>query len=415
MKTHIDRNDFGKMPPILGHSKAKLRVVKGYLELYFKTAFENHRVENLNITLIDGFCGRGLFNDDENEVLGSPLVMLEAVKDAEARISQEQNRRVTINAQFIFIDKNKKCTDFLKKTLSDRDYNPNTYDIITGEYLDNYIEVCAKVKNHARNKHRSIFFLDQFGYSDVTMESLRYIFRTLTKPEVIWTFAIDGLLNYIPKSGNTSQPIEQFGMNYDLIRKWVERGANPESRAIIQHAFIANMRKKAVSHYFTPFLFKSKNDNRWMLLSHLSGHQIARDKMLNIHWSTRTCFSHCGKGSMFISTYKEEIPENSINLFNFLENDREIMLGELNELLPNVVHDLFKERNYHIPLEVIIERFANGTAAPNSDFYSVFQEMNARKEIIIMDKNHKIKSPNSKLTRSCKIILPLQRTMFFGK
>ncbi|MCY4151391.1 MAG: hypothetical protein OXE94_04040, partial [Aestuariivita sp.] len=53
-----------------------------------------------------------------------------------------------------------------------------------------------KIKERQKSG-RSIFFLDQFGYSDVRMNTIHTIFRSLERAEVVLNFAIDGLLNYL--------------------------------------------------------------------------------------------------------------------------------------------------------------------------------------------------------------------------
>jgi hypothetical protein len=43
--------------------------------------------------------------------------------------------------------------------------------------------------------HHSLFFLDQYGWSDVRLGSVRRIMAELENPEVVLTFMVDALIN----------------------------------------------------------------------------------------------------------------------------------------------------------------------------------------------------------------------------
>lgn len=45
------------LPEIKSHSDRKLEVIERYLDIYFDTVVRDPRMDNLNITLVDGFCG----------------------------------------------------------------------------------------------------------------------------------------------------------------------------------------------------------------------------------------------------------------------------------------------------------------------------------------------------------------------
>jgi three-Cys-motif partner protein len=69
-----------ELPQIRGHSLAKHRVLKAYLERYVSVLSANPRQEQLKLTLVDGFAGGGLYLDSrtKEERPGSPLIMLVA-------------------------------------------------------------------------------------------------------------------------------------------------------------------------------------------------------------------------------------------------------------------------------------------------------------------------------------------------
>ena len=99
----------GVLPRIEQHTKRKLDVLKNYLDVYFDTVVRNPAQDQLNITLADGFSGGGAYSDGNETRAGSPLVLLNAVEQAEARLNEWRSKPLTINARFIFVDDEKCC------------------------------------------------------------------------------------------------------------------------------------------------------------------------------------------------------------------------------------------------------------------------------------------------------------------
>ena len=67
-------------PRIEPHSKAKLDVLRRYIQEYFDRLNVNPQREEFRLDLIDGFAGGGTFRDGNTEISGTPLVMLEEAK-----------------------------------------------------------------------------------------------------------------------------------------------------------------------------------------------------------------------------------------------------------------------------------------------------------------------------------------------
>lgn len=148
----------GTLPNIHAHTKCKLDVIKQYLDVYFDTVSQSPRMDTLNITLVDGFCGGGAYKDGNGSVWGSPLVMINAVEEAERRINEKRKKRLIIDAKYFFIDANPDHTIQLKKTLAEREYLPrldNQIKILDGEFeahLETILQSRGKI-------HKAIFYL----------------------------------------------------------------------------------------------------------------------------------------------------------------------------------------------------------------------------------------------------------------
>lgn len=74
-----------KLPELEDHSEKKLELLRDYLVLYLEIVMKGTSgKEEQYVTLIDGFAGGGLYNGNK---LGSPITILKAVEEAEARIN----------------------------------------------------------------------------------------------------------------------------------------------------------------------------------------------------------------------------------------------------------------------------------------------------------------------------------------
>lgn len=288
------------LPSIEDHTKRKLDVLKNYLDVYFDTVVPNPATDQLNITLVDGFSGGGAYKDGKETRIGSPLVLIDAVQSAERRLNANREKPLKINARYIFVDEEPEHVAALHRELAARGYNDGSINIsvLTGQFVDQLPAILAEIKAKQR-VGRSIFFLDQFGYSDVPMSALRDIFASLDRAEVVLNFAIDSLLNYLQEASSDLPLYQQFGIDQRFISDWNARKDEQMGRAITQRALMAYIHANSGAKFFTPFMLWSRTDNRWMMLAHLSQHQAARDKMLGVHWQQQNSFTHVGSGSLF--------------------------------------------------------------------------------------------------------------------
>ena len=323
----------GVLPPIEEHTKRKLDVLKDYLDVYFDTLVPNPAQDRLNITLVDGFSGGGAYSDGAETRVGSPLVMLYAVDQAKERLNKEREKPLEINARFIFVDNEREHVAALRSELDSRGYKGDQrITILEGTFVDHLPAIIQRIAEKQRSG-RSIFFLDQFGYSDVPMPSIRTVFESLDRAEVVLNFAIDALLNYLHGGLVGLERFRQFGIDDRFIADWNQNKTEHMGRAIAQRALMANIHRNSGTKFFTPFMLWSKTDNRSMMLAHLSQHQAARDKMLGIHWQEQNHFVHVGDGGLINLGYHSRFIENCSSLFNFTDIDR----TNLNEKLHNAL------------------------------------------------------------------------------
>src|SRR5882757_8814839 len=101
-------------PPIHPHSLVKHKVLRSYLERYVSVLTSNVRQEQLRLTLVDGFAGGGLYLDSRSkeERPGSPLLMLDAMRTAQANAQELRSKLFHLDVNYFFVEKNREALDY---------------------------------------------------------------------------------------------------------------------------------------------------------------------------------------------------------------------------------------------------------------------------------------------------------------
>ena len=402
-----------RLPEMECHTHRKLVVLRKYLDVYFDTVARDPRIDRLNITLVDGFCGGGAYLRDGEIEYGSPVILLQAVDAARTRLNANREKPLQINARFVFVDENRDHVASLEAQIREAGFgdqiNRNVF-LVTGNFADELPGILHEIRLGQR-AGRSIFVLDQCGYSDVPMSAVRSIFGTLRRPEVVLTFAIDGLLNYLHEESAELDLLRQFGIDDEFIAVWKSNKTDQAlGRLLAQRILMTKIHRRSGAAFFTPFMLWSANDNRWMMIAHLSKHQAARDKMLGVHWDSQNWFRHIGKGSLFSLGFDKRLIESKDSFFNFVEIDRETMSRQLLEELPKEIEKFTKDGP--LSVEGLLTNIGNRTAATNRDFCGIIGKLAGQKEITVQSKGGTKKRHGSQVLLSDQLIMPPQRLLF---
>ena len=207
-----------EIPLIEPHSIVKHEVIKKYINQYINTICKNPRVQQMKLVVVDGFCGGGIYKDQNNkEVLGSPFVIITAIEEALQQINEKRQVPLELLLTFYFIDKSKAAIACLKKQTRERypDLYPHIY-FVADKFINVYKKVIHDIKNERPKTKRALFVLDQYGYSDVPMEVLQGIFAGLELPEVILTYSMGAMLVYLNESDQMLATLRKLGL-YDEL------------------------------------------------------------------------------------------------------------------------------------------------------------------------------------------------------
>ncbi|MEN6439443.1 MAG: three-Cys-motif partner protein TcmP [Syntrophobacter sp.] len=381
-----------KLPVIEVHSQKKHEVIREYLKDYIRiVGTRSHHRNSLNLTLIDGFAGGGLYTKDDGSIhLGSPLLLIKTIEEMQFEINQE--RLFNLNANFIFIEKNKKILEFLRKNIINQGYKnkiDNQIYLLDGEFETHNHDVIDFILKRPDRAHRCIFLLDQYGYKEVRIKQLRKIFASLPKAEVILTFAVDWMLDNLSDSNISDSILKGFDLDLnasDLIRT---KKMHKSWRMHLQSDVYKRIASDSGASYWTNFFIKSPKDNKSYWLLHLSMHPEARNAMLELHWKLRNHFHHEGSAGFFMLGYDPKKVSDPGQSFIFSPRDRDLTHNALLKQIPTIIPiDGISLKNLYI-------NYCNESTATYDIFKGSIQELHKFKEIEVFTPSSRKKRGNT--------------------
>lgn len=399
----------GPPPQIEAHSKAKLEVLRRYLRSYLDRLNIHPIRDEFRIDLVDGFAGGGIFKDGRGIVSGTPLIMLEELKAAEERLNRNRRKPLKINSKCYFVDKDQAHVAHLRRTLRERGYDgmdSNALVVRSGKFEQEVDEILRSIKQRQPRAGRAIFLLDQTGYSQVELHLISRIFDELPAAEVILTFAVDALFNYLEENSSIVKALHPIGLSQREIDDLIQARGKIGGRALGQRILREQVRRITRATYDTPFFIKPKTSRRALLFFHLSRHPTARDVMIQQHWQLHNTFEHPGTGGFNMLGMDALKDLDSLSLFNFGENDREELINLLLNEFPRRLDSVVSEGP--VTVDVIRHKFANETAARFSDMDEVLIQLHKEQEFDVLTPDGKLRSRSSlkQLRQTDMIALP---------
>lgn len=291
----------GSPPPALDpHSAAKHDLVRSYVARYVDILTSDPRQDVLNITLVDGFAGGGEYTYQGEIVPGSPMILLQEIEVAKARIALRKRKEFQLNAEFVFVEQKRSNYEYLLDTIHRSQYGAAVGSVIQARkgVLENEIaSIIARIRARG-TAHRSIFLFDQYGYNQVALESIRHILANLKNPEIVLTFNVDWLINYLSEKDGFLKAVAPVELSLNDIKGMLAMKNQRQARWFIQHFLYKHIIEKTGAPYYTCFYVVSPESNRSYWLLHISGHPRARDEMARRHWAMSTHSVHQGQAGL---------------------------------------------------------------------------------------------------------------------
>lgn len=289
-----------KAPSIEPHTLAKHRVIRRYIERYVDIVTKTLPMDTLRISFVDGYCGGGRYINSSESFPGSPLIFLSTVAEMESKLAASRSKGFRIKARYIFIDSEKRHTEYLRAEIENSDYRhllDNEISIWTGDFNVLVDDAIQEVRKNSPKVGTSLFLLDQFGWSQVSLESIRKIMNSLQKSEVFLTFMVDTLANYISDKNYDMQAFGRIDMSQSFVKEMLRYKEEDYlgARVLIQNFIYEHIKSKTQAPYYSPFMIKSPESHRSHWFLHLSKHHEARNEIGEIHWSENNTTTHHGR------------------------------------------------------------------------------------------------------------------------
>jgi three-Cys-motif partner protein len=341
-------------PPIIQqHSLAKHDILRGYLSAYIQTLVSNPNRDEFRLVLVDGFAGGGLYRDEHTRqpVLGSPFIMLEATKEAEAIINAGRRKRVRLDVDYYFVEKEREAADCLRKALKEYGYGARVDKdifLLNCEFEDTADRLIERALTKMPRSPRAIFLLDQYGYSEVPADRIARIIQVLPGGEVILTFAVDALLTYFSENSHlTKRLLEKVGIpdvlrgrSFDDIKQ-----TDKDWRLFVQACLYQELVEKCQAKFYTLFFIRSTQGHGDYWLIHFSQRARARDVMTRIHWEKNNHFIHYGGAGLDMFHVLGYVSENDdvragqSGLFEFDDVARQASTKQLVAQIAPLIYD----------------------------------------------------------------------------
>jgi len=406
----------GKLPELADHSEKKLELLRDYLVLYLQIVLANAQGKEIQqLTLIDGFAGGGIY---QNRKLGSPLVILKAVKEAEALINLGREKPVQIVPVCYFIEQNKDAFACLEYNLREAGFAAclgQTIHLRQKDFETCLPEILSDIRTrHNRGGNRTIFFLDQCGYTEVPVRVIQNIDQQLNgRAEFIINFSITWLSDFFSEATvkNFDKTLGSLGLaghvnTAELLRQRQALGGNWR-HAVESHIGLGYHNATGLK-FFSPFYIEPHDNHRGYWLLHLAQNQRARAAMTQIHWSKANRSKHYGPRGYGILSYKPDFDQTVyIQGMSFDEASRK----ECQTLLANdyakMVNEKFKNG---IRYSELADYTSNDTIADGAMLDEVLWNLFSSNEI-------DVKSPSGLEKRSQSfaaddLITPKQQLIF---
>ena len=389
----------GPSPQIEDHTKAKLKVLRSYLNAYFDRLNVNPQRETFKLDLVDGFCGGGTFTSGDETLSGSPLIMLEEAEFAKDRLNEGRTKPLHIDCRFYFVDKEQASIDHLNRCLTERGYGPSDQrTVVRCEPFEDALDsILTAIRRRQPRAGRAIFLLDQTGFSQVELRLVARILRTLPRAEVILTLAVDAFVNNLSETHRMIRAAARLELSDDQIEDLIQHRVQGE-RALVQRTLRPHILETTGARYDTPFFIRPASSRRSLWFLHLSRHPTARDVMIRQHWEVQNTFEHDGSGGLDMMGWDPLRESPNLPLFAFKKHDEQSMLEELADSL---AHELFAlAADAPIAVETVRHLFANRTAARFEDLDAVVLRLMKEGELQVLSPEGKPRSRSLEQLRS---------------
>ena len=403
-------------PPLPDHTRTKHDVLRQYTERYLKIVTQTPSQRELNFTVVDGFAGGGRYTRNGLTIAGSPLLLIETVRNVEAALNLSRSNGFKIKADFFFVEYDPKTFEYLSETIYQSQYATavgNWVHLIPGDFNIRAHDICERIKIKG-TAHRSLFLLDQCGWGRVALETVRAIYHGLKHSEIFLTFSVDSLIDYLSdRTSDLGAAVAaelDDGFVRDLVR--IRESEQVGWRALIQHGLYGHLRRQLDVKYTSPFFLMSAQSHRALWFLHLSKHWKARDEIGFIHWDAASgSVDHRGDPGFKPLGFTPERKRNPDQLtldFGFDEAAKARSRTALHGQLCDTIIRMISSEGHAPSVERLFDANCNDTPVTSAMLKDAILTLRAEKELIIRREDGRVKGTGLTLSLNDRVERPTQ-------
>ncbi|WP_433015068.1 three-Cys-motif partner protein TcmP [Kribbella sp. CA-294648] len=262
------------------HTQAKHDIFSKYLDAWFPILSSTHG----RILILDGYAGRGVYNDGQP---GSPIIALDRLLK-HSYWPQMQHREFI----FIFIEHDPSNVASLTKALADyrAEYESDgkkwpdnvKYEVRTGSFADHATEMCDYLDQQGSHLAPTFAFIDPFGWTGMPMQ---LVARLLNHPscEVFINFMVGFVNRFIAHPDQTENMNELFGLDVEEILANFTGGDRVE---YLRDVYMQQLRDVAGFPHVRWFAMRNHTGNVGYYLLHGTRDARGVEKMKDAMWKT---------------------------------------------------------------------------------------------------------------------------------
>ncbi len=353
-----------ELPIIDAHSIAKHEVVRRYLRRYLEIRTALPVMESFRVTIVDGFAGGGLYRryDTGTEHAGSPVLLIQEVNAHQQSLSETRRKPIQIEPSYHFVESCPSTFEHLERVLKELSLMDRARVSLHQSTFESSVnKIICDAKSHTKTG-KAIFLLDQYGYKDVWLDTIRRIFNDLPQAEVIMTVATDWLLDFSNQSSAFQRAIRPLNLSTDAL---MSAGDSPYWRRNLEMNLHRALCRDTGATYYTPFFVVSPDAHRSYWLVHLSKHAAARNAMTQVHWDLQNRSAHYGGSGLqmfrhgMLGYHPDSDSNGQVQCFSFDEAAKKLTRDALLQQIP----ERLREHPEGISFEAFFRKEVNGTPA----------------------------------------------------
>ncbi|WP_259781938.1 three-Cys-motif partner protein TcmP [Aestuariispira ectoiniformans] len=391
-----EKYNWGDKPPVDPHTKIKHKIIHDYVKQYVLTLSKPRTADEFKTSIFDCFSGGGIYKDGDSDHMGSPFQILEAVREAENEIrEQDRHKDLLIDVNYFFSDIKPEAIESLKGHFRDRSYDTLLDRCRVATCSEIVDELISSAKKHTPRAGKALFILDQYGYSDATVYDIVKIFTELKKAEVLLFLSVDKIVDFLNPSDAFRKSLDIAGYDLpidELVSKRNESNLIPVYQYECRKYLLQSYLSKLGQIYIHPFSIKSYTDGREYWFAHITRSWKAREVMLGVHRSYATHSVLYGVEGLDLMMLGYA-PRHSYVDDLIKENTVEALDRRLPEhLAESLLKYITDNQLFGLSVEELMLRTANGNPADKRGMEKTFD--------LLMSTDVVFKSPDGAIRRS---------------